>query len=196
MPAKIQDQVLVACPHCGHQQPEARTGFSTVCRECGRHFRIQEALNPVSKGAGRAPRQRRITCFECGAELDVPASAESTMCKRCSHYLDLHNYHINTAVSKNFKTKGKFCHRAERLRLQHRDHRRRGGHPWKISRQTDGGRIIDRLFRGRHQGQLEGRAPDHSRRQSFSLAGTHPGRLRGNRRRTGRRLCKPPERSR
>ena len=108
MPAKKQDQVPVACPHCGHQQPEWRSAFSTVCKHCGGHFRVQEALNPKRKVAGRAPPQRRITCFECGAELDVPASAESTMCKWCSRYLDLHDYRITTAVAKNFKTKGRF----------------------------------------------------------------------------------------
>lgn len=98
----------MACPHCGHQQPEWRSAFSTVCKHCGQHFRIQEALNPTSKPAGRAPPQRRITCFECGAALDVPASAESTMCKWCSRYLDLHDYRITTAIAKNFKTKGRF----------------------------------------------------------------------------------------
>jgi len=108
MPALKQDQVLVACPHCGHQQPEWRSAFSTHCRKCGRHYRVQEALNPPPKAPDRTPLQRRITCFECGAELDVPASAESTMCKYCSHYLDLHDHIINTAVSKNFKTKGRF----------------------------------------------------------------------------------------
>ena len=97
----------MACPHCGQQQPEARSAYSTNCRKCGQHFRVQEALNPVPKAPGRAPRQRRITCFECGAELDVPASAESTMCKWCSRYLDLHDYRITTAVAKNFKTKGR-----------------------------------------------------------------------------------------
>ena len=30
------------------------------------------------------------------------------MCKRCSRYLDLHDYRINNAVAKNFKTKGRF----------------------------------------------------------------------------------------
>jgi len=108
MPALKQDQVLVACPHCGHQQPEWRSAFSTNCRKCGRHYRVQEALNPAPRAPDRAPPQRRIICFECGTELDVPASAESTMCKRCSRYVDLHNYDINTAVSKNFKTKGRF----------------------------------------------------------------------------------------
>lgn len=108
MPVLKQDQVLVACPHCGHQQPEWRSAFSTNCRKCGRHYRVQEALNPAPKVADRAPPQRRVTCFECGTELDVAVSAESTMCKRCGRYVDLHDYIITAAVSKNFKTKGRF----------------------------------------------------------------------------------------
>ena len=30
------------------------------------------------------------------------------MCKRCSHHVDLRDYHITSAVSKNFRTKGLF----------------------------------------------------------------------------------------
>jgi len=106
MPAKKQDQVLVACPHCGHRQAEPRAGFSSICRKCGQHLRIQEILNPARKTSQRAPTQKRITCFECGAELEVPVSAESTMCQWCSCYVDLHSYRITTAMAKNFKTKG------------------------------------------------------------------------------------------
>ena len=108
MPAKKQDKVLLTCPHCGHQQMESRQGFSTICKKCGQHLRVQEILHPPPKAAVRAPDQKHITCFECGAELDVPASAESTMCKRCSRYVDLHDYHITSALAKNFKTKGTF----------------------------------------------------------------------------------------
>lgn len=103
-----QEQVLVACPHCGHQQNEWRGAFSTNCRNCGQHYRVQEALNPVRKAPDRAPPHRHITCFDCGTELEVPASAESTMCKRCSQYVDLHDYRITTAVAKNFRTRGQF----------------------------------------------------------------------------------------
>jgi cytoskeletal protein CcmA (bactofilin family) len=106
MPVKKQDQVLVACSHCGHQQAESRTAFSSICKKCGQHLRVQEILNPVRKPSHRALEQKRITCFECGAELDVPVSAESTMCQWCSCYVDLHNYRITTAMAKNFKTKG------------------------------------------------------------------------------------------
>src|SRR6185437_622788 len=63
---------------------------------------------PPPKPADTGPARKRITCFECGAELEVPVSAESTMCKRCSRYVDMKNYVINSAVSKNFKTKGSF----------------------------------------------------------------------------------------
>jgi cytoskeletal protein CcmA (bactofilin family)/DNA-directed RNA polymerase subunit RPC12/RpoP len=106
MAATNLDKVPVACPHCGHQQPESRSAFSTICRKCGRPIRVQEVLHPSPKAPERALERRRVICFECGAELDIPASAESTMCKRCSRYVDLHTYRITNAVAKNFKTKG------------------------------------------------------------------------------------------
>lgn len=108
MPTKKLDLVQVACPHCGHQQSEPPSAFSTFCKECGQHFRVQEVLNPAPKPKARGPRQKRITCFECGAELDVPVSAESTMCKWCSRYVDLKDHRITSAIAKNFRTKGKF----------------------------------------------------------------------------------------
>ena len=108
MPAKKQDKVLVACPHCGHQQTEPRSAYSTLCKKCGQHLRVQEILNPAPEAPKRAKKQKLVTCFECGAELAVPASAESTMCKQCSRYVDLHDYRISTPVAKNFKTKGVF----------------------------------------------------------------------------------------
>ncbi len=106
MPASQQDKVLVACPHCGHSQLEPRTGISTACKKCGRHYEVQQARHPVRKVAAPEPEKRRITCFECGAELEVPLTAQSTMCKRCGRYVELKDYSITTAVCKNFKTKG------------------------------------------------------------------------------------------
>lgn len=108
MPAQKLDQVLVACPHCGHRQKEARSAYSSVCRKCGQHLRVQDILNPAPQAPRHAPEQRRVICFECGAELEVPASAESTMCKQCSRYVDLHDYRITSAIAKNFKTRGRF----------------------------------------------------------------------------------------
>jgi cytoskeletal protein CcmA (bactofilin family) len=106
MPVKKQDQVLVTCPHCGHRQAEPQTAFSSLCKKCGRHLRIQEILNPAPRSPASAPKQRHVTCFECGAGLEVPVSAESTMCKWCSSYVDLHDYRITSAMAKNFKTRG------------------------------------------------------------------------------------------
>ena len=108
MPASTQDNVLVACPHCGHQQAEPRTAFSSVCKKCRRHFHVQRVLNPAPRPIELALERRRVGCFDCGAELEVAVSAESTMCKRCGRYVDLKDYHIANAVSKNFKTKGAF----------------------------------------------------------------------------------------
>ncbi len=107
MPEK-QDKVMVACPHCGHQQMEPRSAYSTICKKCGQHLRVQDVLNPPPTAPKRTPKHRRVACFECGAELDAPASAESTMCKQCGRYVDLHDYRITTAIAKNFKTKGVF----------------------------------------------------------------------------------------
>ncbi|HMJ91880.1 MAG TPA: polymer-forming cytoskeletal protein [Candidatus Acidoferrum sp.] len=109
MPAKKpQDKALVVCPRCGHQQPEPRAAISSSCRQCGEYLRIQELLHPVTKAEIKAPERRRVACFDCATEQDVPATAQSAMCKRCSCYIDLKDYTINSAVSKNFKTKGRF----------------------------------------------------------------------------------------
>ena len=108
MPASKQDKVQVACPHCGHLQLEPRTAFSTVCKKCHGHFRLEEEVRPTPKRQERVPELKHVTCFECGTELEVPASAQSTMCKRCSRYMDLKDYLIDKAASKNFKTKGTF----------------------------------------------------------------------------------------
>jgi cytoskeletal protein CcmA (bactofilin family)/DNA-directed RNA polymerase subunit RPC12/RpoP len=108
MPANLQDKAQVVCPHCGHQQMEPRLAISTNCRQCGRHLLVQELLHPKRKETTKAVEQKRVACFDCGTELDVPLAAKSAMCKRCSSYIDLQDYTINSAVSKNFKTKGRF----------------------------------------------------------------------------------------
>lgn len=108
MPAKQQDKALVVCPHCGHQQAEPRLAISSNCRQCGQYFSVQELLHPARKTRTKTPDQKRVNCFDCGVEQDVPAAAKSAMCKRCSSYIDLQDYTINNAVSKNFKTKGRF----------------------------------------------------------------------------------------
>ena len=112
MPAKPPDKILLTCPHCGHQQREPRAVISTVCKGCSKYFRAGE----VSKASAKAKEKERerpkelrpITCFDCGTALEVAVSAQSTMCKRCSAHIDLRDYHIANAVSKNFKTKGEF----------------------------------------------------------------------------------------
>jgi cytoskeletal protein CcmA (bactofilin family) len=107
MPSSKKDIVVVACPKCGHTQPEPRTAYSTICKHCREHFRVQEALRPSAPVPQRAIEQRRIRCFQCGTELDVAKAAASTMCKRCSSHVDLTDYLIAQTVSKSFRTHGR-----------------------------------------------------------------------------------------
>jgi cytoskeletal protein CcmA (bactofilin family)/DNA-directed RNA polymerase subunit RPC12/RpoP len=111
MPARKTDKVQVTCPHCGHRQAESRLAISTNCRNCRQYFNVEKkAPEPARPRTPAKPAAdtRRITCFDCGTELEVAVTAESTMCKRCSSYVDLKDYRIDNAVSKNFKTKGTF----------------------------------------------------------------------------------------
>lgn len=107
MPVSKKDTVAVACPKCGHVQPEPRTAYSTLCKQCHSHFRVQEALRPVVRSAQPTIEQRQVCCFQCGASLEVAKAASSTMCKRCSCYIDLADYQIVQTVSKSFRTHGR-----------------------------------------------------------------------------------------
>ncbi|HEV2209113.1 MAG TPA: polymer-forming cytoskeletal protein [Verrucomicrobiae bacterium] len=101
-----RDVVPVTCPRCGYSQPEPRTAYSTICKNCQQHYRLQEALHPAAKAAKVVIEQRQIRCFQCGTELEAPKAAASTMCKRCSSHVDLSDYRITQTLSKNFRTHG------------------------------------------------------------------------------------------
>ncbi|HYV31198.1 MAG TPA: polymer-forming cytoskeletal protein [Candidatus Binatia bacterium] len=107
-----QEKLLVACPKCGHAQREPPGAYSTICKQCRQHFRLEEVRRAASTAArpqSEPPRPlKRVTCFQCGTQLEVSPSAQSTMCKRCSSHLDLRDYQITSAVSKNFHTRGRF----------------------------------------------------------------------------------------
>lgn len=101
-----QKKVALICPHCGHTQQESATAYSTTCKQCHQHIRVQDVLRPPRRPGPPRPESRDLTCYVCGTLLHVPASAKSTMCKRCSTYLDLADHLIAQSVSKNFRTKG------------------------------------------------------------------------------------------
>jgi cytoskeletal protein CcmA (bactofilin family)/DNA-directed RNA polymerase subunit RPC12/RpoP len=106
------EKVPVTCPRCGHTQLEPPAAYSTVCKKCRQYFRLEELRQPEPPSAHTQATpsrdSRRVACFSCGTELDVPLTAQSTMCKRCSSHIDLRDYQITSTVSKNFKTKGRF----------------------------------------------------------------------------------------
>ena len=107
MASPTKDTVLVACPKCGHRQPEPRTAYSTICKQCQAHYRIEETSRPAAKTQKPAFEVKHIRCFNCDAELEVPVAAESTMCKKCSSHVDLRDYAITQTVSKNYRTYGR-----------------------------------------------------------------------------------------
>jgi len=106
MASRKQDTVKVACPRCGYSQPEPRGAYSTICKNCQQHYRLEEALRPAAKSSKLTIEQKRVRCFQCGTELEAPKAAASTMCKRCSGHVDLSDYRVSSTVSKNFRTHG------------------------------------------------------------------------------------------
>jgi len=108
MPAKGQKKISVSCPHCGHTQTEPASAFSTTCKSCRQYYRVQDVLNPKQKRAAPPKETKRVACFECGTALEAPAAAQSTLCKKCGRHVDLKDYEIDKAVSKNFRTAGRF----------------------------------------------------------------------------------------
>src|SRR4051812_22178126 len=112
MAAAKPKTTTVTCPKCGHSQREPVGAYSTICKACRAHFRLDEIKQPTKEAAPVAPKKaavekRKITCFQCGTDLEVPVAAESTMCKRCSSHVDLRDYEITQTVSKNFRTYGR-----------------------------------------------------------------------------------------
>lgn len=112
MAASKSKTIEATCPKCGHVQQEPQGTYSTICKGCRSHFRLEEEKKPrTAPKVPKAPKPtielRRISCFQCGTELDVPTAAESTMCKRCSSHVDLRDYQITQTVSKNFRTYGR-----------------------------------------------------------------------------------------
>ncbi len=96
----------MTCPKCGHTQLEPPSAYSTLCRKCHQHFRVQEALHPAQPPPKPVLERKRVHCFQCGTDLEVPVAAASTMCKRCGSHVDLSDYRIAQTVSKNFRTHG------------------------------------------------------------------------------------------
>src|SRR5262249_35903339 len=106
MSSSSQVTVAVACPRCGFSQREPKTAYSTICKNCQQHFRLEEVLRPAAKASKLVIEQKHVRCFQCGTDLEVPRAAASTMCKRCSSYVDLSDYRINQTIAKSFRTHG------------------------------------------------------------------------------------------
>jgi cytoskeletal protein CcmA (bactofilin family) len=68
---------------------------------------VHYLLRPAEQAADGRLELRQISCFDCGTDLAVPATALSTMCKLCSAHVDLSDYTVASSAARNFKTKGR-----------------------------------------------------------------------------------------
>lgn len=84
----------MACPHCGHTQDESPNAYSTACKECGKHYRVQDVLKPAARAKERPKDQQRVICPHCGHAQNEPKTAFSTVCKKCRQH-----YRIEEAVA-------------------------------------------------------------------------------------------------
>ena len=159
MPPPKPDTIRVTCPRCGHAQLEPRAAYSTVCKKCHRHFRLEEVLHPATEPPKPQFEQKQVRCFRCGTQLAVSVAASSTMCKRCGSHLDLADYRITQTVSKNFTTHGRLVIEEKGYVLNSEAH------------------VADAVIKGRFIGKLitEGTLEIHS---SANIKGNlSPGRL-------------------
>src|SRR5260370_19744812 len=102
MPSSKKDTVQVSCPRCGYAQPEPRGAYSTVCKNCQQHSRVQEALRPAAKTSKVVIEQRRVPCFQFGTGLEAAKGAASTIGQRCRGYADLSDYRVTQTGSHKF----------------------------------------------------------------------------------------------
>ena len=107
MPPLKPDKIAVTCPRCGHCQLEPRTAYSSICKQCHQHFRLEQVQRLPAPLAKPQLEPKQVCCFHCGAELTVPVAATSTICKRCRSHVDLANYRVTQTVSKKFRTHGR-----------------------------------------------------------------------------------------
>ena len=109
-------KVALTCPHCGFKQLESPYAKSTFCRKCGGHYEPGKPPAPKkSDGSSFLERvgqlfnpqkTREITCFDCGAVQTISASSTSSLCPRCSTYIDVSDFRINTPFSRLIQTQG------------------------------------------------------------------------------------------
>jgi len=107
MPPLKLDRIAVTCPRCGQSQLEPRTAYSSICKQCHQHFRLEQVLRLPAQPARPLLEPKLVRCFLCGTEFAVPAAATSAICKRCRGHVDLANYRVTQTVTRKFRTHGR-----------------------------------------------------------------------------------------
>jgi cytoskeletal protein CcmA (bactofilin family) len=89
----------VSCPTCGGNHEGSAECLFALDERFGDRWR-------AGLVSGWQPRQESVACFDCGTHLNVAVGAQSTMCKKCSSYIDLCDYNVEATVYKRFRTAG------------------------------------------------------------------------------------------
>lgn len=77
-----------------------------MCHGCGKT--IRGGPKPTTPPAPSVPDRKRVTCFDCSAEVDIETGLPSAKCHQCGASLDLRDYRVYDVGSKHIKTKGAF----------------------------------------------------------------------------------------
>ena len=132
------------CPHCGSPQKAPPTAFSTVCKDCGAHIKVQDILKPKASRAVAVVERRGITCpdcsrtrgaGECGID-DVQAVQQSHRSAGLSN--------LERCVEK-LPDERQIRHRTERICVQHGSECGRRGDQRPLFGQADRGANLDDL---------------------------------------------------
>src|SRR5262245_24405949 len=68
-----QKKLSATCPKCGHEQLEPPGAYSTVCKKCRTHFRLDAEVKVSTPKLQKSNiEQKKVSCFQCGAQLEVP----------------------------------------------------------------------------------------------------------------------------
>lgn len=112
----------VRCPHCRQEQEEPVHAYSTYCRSCGQHFRIQgEPVMPRPKDAARQRGPsllervasktikrppRKVYCYACSTSHETSAYTRQTLCPQCGTAIDLSDLVVDRPVTRRVDTRG------------------------------------------------------------------------------------------
>lgn len=65
---------------------EPPSAYSTTCKQCRKHYRVQDVLKPAAQPKARPKDTVQVACPNCGNSQVEPRSAYSTVCSKCRQH--------------------------------------------------------------------------------------------------------------